>query len=84
MSDQLEIHVPIRLVLDGDDVGEVRAGAFASREEAERVLEHWRAAGHRSPMGVRILPVWGTAADWIAAGAVPASGDPAVAVAGAS
>lgn len=78
MSEQLEIHVPIRLVFDDDDVTEVRAGAFPTRAEAERVLEHWRADGHRSPMAVRTLPVWGTAAEWIAAGAVPASGDPSV------
>lgn len=78
MSHEIHVHVPIRLEFEGDDVSEVRAGAFATREEAENVLEYWREAGHRSPMGVRTLPVWGTAADWIAAGAVPASGDPAV------
>lgn len=83
MSDQLEVHVPLRLDFEGSDAVEVRAGAFATREEAEKVLEHWRALGSRSPMGVRTLPVWGTAAEWIAAGAVPASGDPAVAAAGA-
>lgn len=84
MSKQLEVHVPIRLMFEGDEISEVRAGAFATREEAEQVLEHWRAAGHTDPMGIRTLPVWGTAAAWIAAGAVPASGDPAVAAAGTS
>ena len=76
MSNQLEVHVPIRLVVDHDDIAEVRAGAFATRDEAAKVLDHWRGLGYTSPMGIRTLPVWGTAAEWILAGAVPASGAP--------
>jgi hypothetical protein len=74
VSNRLEVHVPIMLALDHDDIAEVRAGAFATRAEALKVLDHWRALGHMSPMAIRTLPVWGTAAEWIAAGAVPASG----------
>ncbi|MBM7519689.1 hypothetical protein [Nocardioides nitrophenolicus] len=76
MSNRLYVHVPIRLLIDHDDVSEIRAGAFATKQEAQQVLEHWRAEGHTSPMGIRSLPIWGTAAEWIAAGAIPASGVP--------
>jgi hypothetical protein len=76
VSNRLEVHVPIRLAIDHDGIGEVRAGAFATKWEAQQVLEHWRSLGYTSPMAIRTLPVWGTAAEWIAAGAVAASGEP--------
>lgn len=76
MSERLEVHVPIRLAIEHTDVAEVRAGAFATKAEAQKVLDYWRAVGHTSPMAIRTLPVWGTADEWIAAGAIAASGEP--------
>ena len=76
MSERLEVHVPLRLAIEHDGIAEVRAGAFATHAEAVKVLDHWRALGYTCPMAIRTLPVWGTAAEWIEAGAVPASGVP--------
>lgn len=74
MSNRLEVHVPLRLAIEHDGIAEVRAGAFATHAEAVKVLDHWRALDYTCPMAIRTLPVWGTAAEWIEAGAVPASG----------
>ena len=76
MPDPLMVYVPIRLVITRSEVDEVRAGAFATRQEALAVLEHWRLTGHTAPMAVRSLPVWASATEWITGGAPAASGDP--------
>ena len=75
-SDRIEVHVPIRLAIEKTDIAEVRAGAFATRAEAQLVLEYWRSIGHTRPMAIRSLPGYATADEWIAAGAVAANGEP--------
>lgn len=70
------MYVPVRLAITQSEVAEVRAGAFATRQEALDVLEHWRRTGHATPMAVQSMSVWGSAAEWIASDVTTASGEP--------
>lgn len=76
MSTPLQVYVPVRLAITQSEVEEVRAGAFATRQEALDVLEHWRRTGHTAPMAVQSMPVWGSAAEWMATEGTTASGEP--------
>ena len=59
-------------------VGATTVRAFATHEEAEKVLDYWRSHSHNSPMAIRTLPVYATATEWAAAGAVDPNGVPTV------
>lgn len=76
MSTPLMVYVPVRLAITQSEVAEVRAGAFATRQEALDVLEHWRRTGHAAPMAVHSMSVWASAAEWIATEGTATGGEP--------
>jgi hypothetical protein len=55
------------VLIDGDDNICYQAGAFPTGQEAQKVLDIWRAEGRTEEMAINIVSVYETAEAWLAA-----------------
>ena len=54
------------VLIDGDDNIFYQAGAFPKEQEAQKVLDIWRAEGRTEEMAINIVSIYETAEEWLA------------------
>jgi hypothetical protein len=59
------VYEPV-LTSDGDGNISYQAGAFPNEQEAQKVLDIWRAEGRTEEMAINIVHIYETAEEWLA------------------